>query len=368
VKVKSIQSCRHVNNWMAVYVTARAIVTGDDSSSKGPPDEPEMRGGGRAFLATVDTEGDNQWSRSQTVTTRNAKFLGRFQELCEKHRIKPTYLATYEMANDAFFREFGRDVLRRGTAEIGMHLHAWNSPPDAPISDNDSRHHPYLIEYAPSIMGQKIDCLSDLLEDVFQTRIMSHRAGRWSFNETYARLLSDRGYKVDCSVTPHISWKAHVGHPSGVGGTDYRGFPEEPYFIDLSDIGRPGKSAFLEVPLTVWPGWRTAVHEIVEPMQPANPLRRLVNLMLPSCYAFSPRRFRLAQLSAIIQKCICENRDCVHFTVHSSELMPGGSPAFPTKNAIERLYARLESVFDLAGQVYPGATLTEYYELLSRQR
>ena len=85
-----------------------------------------------SFLITIDTEGDDQWSRRGEVTTENARFLPRFQELCERYGLKPTYLTNYEMAKSPAFQPFGREVLRRGTAEIGMHLHAWNSPP--PIS------------------------------------------------------------------------------------------------------------------------------------------------------------------------------------------------------------------------------------------
>jgi hypothetical protein len=38
-----------------------------------------------AFLITIDTEGDNLWSRPRTITTRNAHSLPRFQALCEKY-------------------------------------------------------------------------------------------------------------------------------------------------------------------------------------------------------------------------------------------------------------------------------------------
>jgi hypothetical protein len=35
-----------------------------------------------AFLVTIDTECDNAWARSHTITTRNAAYLPRFQALC----------------------------------------------------------------------------------------------------------------------------------------------------------------------------------------------------------------------------------------------------------------------------------------------
>jgi hypothetical protein len=48
--------------------------------------------------------------------------------------------------------------------------------------------------------------------------------------------------------------------------------------------------------------------------------------------------------------------------------MPGGSPTFPTADAIESLYEDLESVFTEAEGHFRGATLSEFYDemLLSR--
>ncbi len=65
--------------------------------------------------------------------------------------------------------------------------------------------------------------MTKLLEDAFQTKMLSHRAGRWAFNEYYASLLLEYGYQVDCSVTPRVNWQFSPGNPQGNGGTDYTG-------------------------------------------------------------------------------------------------------------------------------------------------
>ncbi|MGA2435033.1 MAG: hypothetical protein ABSG25_07075, partial [Bryobacteraceae bacterium] len=56
-----------------------------------------------AFLITIDTEGDNAWARSSSVTTENARWLPRFQAACERHGVVPSYLTNYEMAACAGF-------------------------------------------------------------------------------------------------------------------------------------------------------------------------------------------------------------------------------------------------------------------------
>ena len=90
------------------------------------------------------------------------------------------------------FQEFGRDVVTRGAGEIGMHLHAWNSPPLFQLTEDDMLHHPYLIEYPPNVMRDKIRLMTDLLGERMGDRVLSHRAGRWGFNARYAELLVER--------------------------------------------------------------------------------------------------------------------------------------------------------------------------------
>ena len=121
------------------------------------------------FLLTIDTEGDNLWSAPTQITTRNAAFLPRFQTLCERFGFLPTYLTNYEMAIDQAFQGFARDGLRRQALEIGMHLHAWNSPPLVPLTDNDDKYMPFLIEYPEAQMRDKIAFMTDLLQETFAT-------------------------------------------------------------------------------------------------------------------------------------------------------------------------------------------------------
>jgi hypothetical protein len=313
-----------------------------------------------AFLITVDTEGDNLWSGPAEITTKNARYLPRFQTLCEKYGFRPTWLVNFEMAECAEFVEFGRDVLRRGTGEIGMHLHGWNSPPLSPLTDDDYRHQPYLFEYSEPVMRAKIRAMTDLLEKRFERKMVSHRAGRWGLNPTYARLLVEHGYRVDCSVTPHISWQPYPGDPRGSGGPDFAAFPDHPYFLDLERLDRPGDSPLLEVPLSVvrspysrLNGWLEHGPSIV---------RRAVGRFFPAIHQMVPRD-RLAKtrgMFAILDYAMTNDWPCVELATHSSELMPGGSPFFPDERSIERLYRRLESLFATAARSFQGMTIAQF--------
>ncbi len=329
-------------------------------SSNKPPTQP-------ALLITIDTEGDDLWARPKEISTEGALFLPRFQALCEKYGLKPTWLVNYEMAECPAFVEFARAVLKRGGGEIGMHLHAWNSPPLAPLTDDDMRHQPYLAEYAEPVMRDKIRFMSDLLEDRFQRKMLSHRAGRWGFNAIYARLLVEHGYQVDCSVTPHISWSENLGDPNGGGGPDFTHFPEQPYFMDLNRIDRPGDSPLLEVPVSVL----ETRYSRLDACMKSRPkwLRRISRRMWPPIMTMIPRdnQRNIRHMRTILCHAVVHRRPCVLMAIHSSELMPGGSPFFPTHRSIERLYRRLEILFSSATKEFQGMTLSEFRKAINTQ-
>jgi hypothetical protein len=314
------------------------------------------------FLITIDTEGDNLWAAPRTVTTRNATFLGRFQALCESFGMRPTYLTDYQMARCPVFQKFGRDVLRRGVAEIGMHLHAWDTPPLVPLTADDTAHLPYLIEYPAAVMRDKVAVMTDVLEDTFGQKMVSHRAGRWGFNEVYARILAEHGYLVDCSVTPHKSWRAYRGAPDGPGGPDFSHFPDRAYFLDLDDIRRPGTSPLLEVPLTVFrPGELLGrlLHRLVR--RAPRLFRSGVNRLYPALVQLRPERGNRRELLGIVKRAGREGRDYVEFMLHSSEFMPGGSPTFRDAADIDALYDDLAALFATAvAEGFQGATLDDY--------
>jgi hypothetical protein len=317
------------------------------------------------FLITIDTEGDNLWAQPREVTTHNAAFLSRFQSLCEKYQLKPTYLTNYEMAKSECFVEFGHDVIKRNTGEIGMHLHAWNSPPIIPLTDDDTMYQPYLIEYADEIMHKKIVVMTDLLEEVFQIKMVSHRAGRWAFDERYARMLAEQQYLVDCSVTPHVSWKHTLGDPRQNGGTDYTRFTNKAYFVDLDNISRAGNSKLLEVPLTVMEAQRP-LHGLIRSLLHTSTMgMKLLKRFYPT-YRLRPDGSNKRLMLSLIQQILDEKRDFAEFMLHSSELMPGCSPTFSTAYSIEKLYDDMEVLFSQVSQHFVGATLKEYYDRFNR--
>lgn len=310
-----------------------------------------------AFIITIDTEGDNLWQNHDRIATENTRFLPRFQQLCERFTFKPVWLTNYEMAIDPAYVEFARDVIARDSGEIGMHLHAWNSPPQHDLTGDDWRHKPYLIEYPEAVIKEKVSFMTDLLEQTLQVKMRSHRAGRWAFNAYYARLLIEQGYQVDCSVTPRVNWQFSPGAPQGAGGTNYQHFPDRPWFIDPQDISRAGNSPLLEVPMSIQYKHSSLMNGVKQGWDRLRGKRRS-----PSVHWLRPSRGNLQQMLGVVDKTLAGGSDYVEFMLHSSEFMPGGSPTFKTAADIEALYDNLEQLFSYLQERCVGMTLTDYYQ------
>ena len=313
------------------------------------------------FIITIDAEGDNLWASPREITTRNAEYLPRFQALCERYGFKPVYLANYEMVMSDVFVEFARDVIARDAGEIGMHLHAWNSPPLHPLTSDDFRFHPYLVEYPEPVMREKIATLTRVLEDRLDQAMVSHRAGRWAFDGRYAAMLLDAGYRVDCSVTPGVDWRANPGNPAGNGGTDYTGFPDRPYCFSPADISRPADNGLLEVPMTVRP---SGLHARAPWAYRLPGLRQLAHRISPRLGWLCPtpllEKNNPGAMLQVARALRAEGTSHMEFMLHSSELMPGGSPAYRDESDIDRLYDHLERLFGEISAWCCGTTLKEF--------
>lgn len=325
------------------------------------------------LIITIDTEGDNAWDRKgYENSTKNARFLPRFQELCDSFGYKPTYLTSYEMAKDEFFIEFAADTLKRGACEVGLHPHPWNSPPEYKLTCDDMALHPYLIEYPENIIREKIKIHTELLEARLGTKMYSHRAGRWAFNSVYANVLCEFGYKVDCSVTPYekeILPGRFGSEPVRVTLPDYSTFPSEPYFLDESDISQPGSLPLLEIPVTIIPNYGRILSAVYYNLIPKGIYRRLFRRILGTPVKwFRPLRRRPSGLMQVAKRKIRDNSDYIMFMLHSSELMPGGSPQFRNEKEIDKLYEDIHRIFQwLYDRNVTGATCYEFHHLFEQK-
>jgi hypothetical protein len=222
----------------------------------------------------------------------------------------------------------------------------------SPLTDDDAQHHPFLGEFPEAQMRAKLERLAGVLEDTFQRPLRSHRAGRWALDARTVRWLREHGFTVDCSVCPGIDWRSTKGNPDGAGGPDYRRAPREPYFLDELDLTRPARhpvaGAILEVPMSIrpprWPWART----IFESYSKRHSWLR-------------PNGRNATTMRECVNEAVANGQKHLLFMLHSSELMPGGSPTFSTAGSIARLKEDLAALFQNAqAQSCCGRTLGEF--------
>ena len=307
---------------------------------------------GRYFFITIDTESDNQWNLSQKQTTDNAHYIPRFQDCCEEFGFIPTYFIDYSMANDDFLRKYLGGKAKNRKCEVGMHLHAWDTPPIVTM-DKESTNRPYLIEYPTEIMEKKIKNLTDILENSFGTSILSHRAGRWAINQNYMSILAKYGYKVDCSVTPGIDWSKQIG--GEIGGTDYSEKHGNVFFQE-GDI--------LELPVTICRMRHTYVEK-------KKGIVKYTKDVIKSCIGkqvwLRPSLSNINDMLKLVDMYSAEEK-YLEFMIHSSEFMPGGSPYYPTTDSVDYLFDTLKVLFKrIKEKGYKGAMVKDAITLFEKK-
>lgn len=281
------------------------------------------------FMITIDTEGDNlwEWKEGMPLGTKNTDFLPRFQNLCNKYDFIPTWFCNWEMVNDSGFVSFAKENLKNGKCEIGMHLHAWNTPPYYELPRGENSGLSYLIEYPVDVMREKVISMTNLIMEKFEKKPLVHRAGRWGMNDDYFRILHELGYIADCSVTPYVDWKTSVGQTPHFAGPDYS--KEEPMISNRQGI--------IEIPVTTL--WSEEENR---------------------AFWLRPNRKNLDEMLYLIEQYVHSDCDYLMFMLHSSEMMPGGSPTFKTEGGIEILYQHLEIIFNEISKNYIGVGVEEY--------
>ena len=293
----------------------------------------------RYFIITVDTEGDGGWfyHEGDIVKTENSLAIPKFQTLCEKYGLRPVYLTNYEMVSDDRYVNYIREKAQCGLCEVGIHVHAWNNPPKYEL-ERKYTGNPYLIEYPSEIMRMKFETTYNLIRDRIGIAPVSHRAGRWVMNESYFRLLEEFDIKVDCSYTPEISWSKTPG-ATVPGGSDY-----SKETIEIKQIGN-----ILEVPITI-----SSFHTGKGSFR-----TKLKYLIKGNKVWLRPAITSVYDMKRLIDK--AGKIGYVEFMIHSSELIPGGSPYFRDEKSIVGLYSNMEEIFRFVQKLgFIGITLKDF--------
>lgn len=315
------------------------------------------------LLVTVDTEEDGAWDgfRATGHTVRNAAGLDRFQELCDRYEIRPTYLVDEPVVRDAFAATKLAAFKAADQCEIGAHLHPWcNDPKTEEINDHNS----YLCNLPAELQREKLTRLTELIEKNFGHRPTSFRAGRYGLDQVGFAILADLGYVVDSSVIPFTDY-------SSQHGPDFSRAPYMPYYPARNNLRETSdRGDLLEVPVTV--GFNRVDYASASrlrnfAMRPLPRRLRMVGIFdrlgIVQRIKLSPEQTDTARMQRLIAVLCEQQAPCAVLMLHSSSLTVGTSPYARTGEMLDRLFDRLDSVLAYCRkQDMPSATLTKFAE------
>lgn len=298
------------------------------------------------FVVTVDTESDDAWSNPGTIKLDNLKAIPRFQELCEKYQVIPTYLITYECAEREEAVKILKPILDSGKCEIGHHLHVWSTPP---FQRNNGSGvdldwiHAYQSELPDELFFEKAENLRSTIQKNYGIFPTSHRAGRWGIDTRTFNWLMDNKFLVDTSILPLTDFSKMMGkNKTGPN-----------FFFESFDTKKlqNNQKELLEIPVTV-------------SSSPALILKILMNIVkrkiISERDAYKILRkfgggtkltpsldFEIGQYLKTIDKEFDNGRRVINFSLHSTEVSFGHSPITSTKDGLNHFWGVLEKSFAL---------------------
>tara|TARA_Y100001970_G_scaffold168897_1_gene206537 strand:+ start:15275 stop:16219 length:945 start_codon:yes stop_codon:yes gene_type:complete len=285
------------------------------------------------FTITIDTEADDAWSNSRRITFKNFEEIPRFQSLCEKYNIFPTYLLTYEYATFKPAVKYLKEKLDNGKCEIGMHLHSWTTPPFSNNKNNIDVDwlHAYQYELPDRLFEEKAEMLFKSIIDSFGKPPTSHRAGRWGIDERTIDWLVEKEFKVDSSVVPGVNYMKNIGKK--LSGPDFRFSQKNPYVWETSN-----NKKILEVPVTVQ---NNKYLNILSYFSYLHILEKIKNKINPN-YIFRPNpNVDLVKYDRLLKK----KFNIYNMMIHSSELALDCSPFTKNKKDYNYIWDIIEFVF-----------------------
>ena len=299
---------------------------------------------------------------------RNAEGLERFQDLCDRYSICPTYLVDEPVLDSELAVSSLSEFLRDRRCEVGAHLHPWCGKP---FEEEVNNHNSYLCNLPADLQRAKLSHLTNRIEDSLGHRPTSFRAGRYGLDHVGVALLVELGYLVDSSVIPFTSYEKQ-------GGPNFDSAPHLPYFPDPADLSRATASGeLLEVPVGVgfsrsnfasaqW--WRSLA------MSPGLRHIKAVGILdrigIARRIKLSPEQSDAARMKSLINALLEQHAPCAVFMLHSSSLTVGTSPYARTADDLERLYNRMEDVFRFCREArdMESATLTQFAKSYLQQQ
>jgi hypothetical protein len=290
---------------------------------------------GTRFSLTVDTEEEFAWGQGfarDQHGTDSVPAIAEGQRFFAGAGVVPLYYVdTPVISADAAPDVIG-PVVADGSADIGVHLHPWVTPP---FVEAVSSYNSYAGNLPEAIERSKLRTIRDLVEQRIGHRPIAYRAGRYGIGPNTLAILKDEGFRCDSSIRSLFTYHED-------GGPDFRNCGLTPYWA-----GEDG--AILELPLTtVFTGRGSRFGRTVYGRLDAVPSLRamLARSRLIERIPLTPEGIPLAKACDAIDVAQDIGLPLLTFSFHSPSLAPGYTPYVRTRADLAAFYRWFDGVFD----------------------
>ncbi|MDE7241721.1 glycosyl transferase family 1 [Desulfovibrio sp.] len=321
------------------------------AAASAPAAAPQAVRNGKRPLAVVlslDVEEEGLFGGRYACTNppvRNTAGLDRLAPLLERGA-RPTLFCAHSVLTDAASRRMLARLRDDHGAEIGAHLHHWNTPPLTPEAAAAGTLTRVPAAAVPQeLLAAKLKTLFAAGADFQGAPLTSFRMGRWDAHARLWPLLAELGVRCDASVRP-----LHRGKDA-LSGPDHFDAPADPYWL-----GR-GEGRLLEMPLTVTPlfSWLPGLARALPPGAAA---AMRASLSQWGALALLPVQHPLSLLKLTTLLHAARGGQALSLTWHSSEMFPGGAPHMPDEAAVTRFLAKMCAYVDWLGECFAPRFLT----------
>ncbi|MFH0959815.1 MAG: hypothetical protein V1897_14050 [Pseudomonadota bacterium] len=314
------------------------------------------------LLVTIDVEEEGLFSGKylrEESSASNVFELDSLDSIFLELNVRPTLLVSYQVAKKEEYLKKIFSLKDKWKAEIGAHLHHWNTPPI--VFDSGPQPTPSEL-MSTDILEAKTSSLFKSLSDG-KSIPTSFRMGRFNLGPKMFRVLERMGVKVDSSVSPLRK---------SYGGPDHLIAPSDPYFPNSLNPLEKGKSSVLEAPITILPIFKGVMNGIdllsrirVFPEKATEWLAMNV-----ASIAVQPAWVNLNVAKTGVRLHRSRGGECVTIFFHSSELAPGMNPLNPTKEAVQAFIKRLRTFTEWLQTKYQAQsyTLSELHPVYEQYR
>jgi hypothetical protein len=293
-------------------------------------------------IVSLDVEEEGLFSGRYAVadcTAHNVSLLPRLAPLTRELGFPLSLLCTYAV----FMNPEARVALARMRdslgAEIGAHLHHWNTPPLGPETSPPIP----ADQLDPALLRARLRTLLRAGQDFQGEPLRAFRMGRWDLKAAIRPLLAEEGIRADSSVCPLRVFK---------NGPDHFLSPADPYWTE---------EGLLEVPITqiaLHPWLPSALHAIARDVPAQCGQRLLDSFRFWGALSANPVWHSATVMRLAARWHVARGGKVLCLFWHSSEMMPGASPHTRTQKDADALIARVYNFLHWLKETYSAQGVT----------